>query len=60
MKKKKPKKYFTRKQIADRWECSTRHVDRQIDSGDLIATRLGRLVRVTEADLLDCEHRNRD
>ena len=58
--KEKPKKYFTRRQIADRWGCSTKHVDRRTDSGDLVVTRFGRLIRVSEADLLDCEHRNRD
>lgn len=41
--------------IAVRWNCSEKHVRRLIQQGQLIAHRIGRLVRVTEADLLSYE-----
>ena len=47
--------YWTIPEIADRWQCSERHVRRLIASGQLTAHKFGRLVRVDEADLKVCE-----
>ncbi len=52
-------RYWTVAEIADRWQCSTRHVRRAIASGQLIAHRFGRLVRVSDAHLKACERMNR-
>ncbi len=51
--------YRTVPEIADRWQCSERHVRRVIASGQLTAHRFGRLVRVSEADLRVYERMNR-
>ena len=48
-------RYWTVSEIADRWQCSDRHVRRLIASGQLTAHKFGRLVRVGEADLTVCE-----
>jgi len=39
--------FYTVPQLAFRWSISKRQVDRYIASGDLIATRFGRSVRVS-------------
>ena len=52
-------RYWTIPEIADRWQCSPRHVSRAIASGQLIAHRFGRTVRVSDADLKVCERMNR-
>ncbi|MFQ5757478.1 MAG: helix-turn-helix domain-containing protein [Acidiferrobacterales bacterium] len=52
-------RYLTVPEIADRWQCSKRHVRRVIASSRLTAHRFGRLVRVTEADLEAYERINR-
>ncbi len=51
--------YHTVSQIADQWQCSERQVRRLIASGQLIAHRFGRLLRVSEADKRACERANR-
>ena len=48
-------RFWTVPEIADRWQCSERHVYRTISSGQLTAHRFGRLVRVGEVDLKVCE-----
>jgi excisionase family DNA binding protein len=43
--------YWTRKQVAARFNVSTRTVDRWILDGKLHPTRIGRTVRIAEADI---------
>lgn len=43
--------YYTAKQIAERWQCSTKHVRRAIESGALPAYKLGGILRVGVDDL---------
>lgn len=45
--------------LAERWGVSTRTVQRQIKSGALRAHRIGRLVRISEADAEDFLKLNR-
>ena len=47
----KPARMFSRAEIAELLGVSARTVDRFIKEGDLIAYKLGRSVRVAEADL---------
>jgi excisionase family DNA binding protein len=47
-------------ELAERWGVSTRTVHRQIKSGALRAHRIGRLVRISEADAEDFLKQNRD
>jgi len=47
-------------ELAERWGVSTRTLQRQIKSGALRAHRIGRLVRVSEADAADFLKKNRD
>ena len=42
--------FLTREEVADLLKVSTRTVDRYIDSGALLASKVGRLVRVRRAD----------
>ena len=51
--------FWTIKQLADRWQCSERKVQRVIAKGDLIAHRFGRLVRVSQGDAITYERINR-
>lgn len=44
-------RYYTIKDIAERLRVSERHVRRLIERGDLVATRFGGSVRVSETDL---------
>jgi excisionase family DNA binding protein len=41
---------FTRQELAQRWSCSVRTIDRIITSGALRAYRIGRSIRVAEED----------
>lgn len=43
--------YLTRKQVAERFNVSERTVDRWIKDGKLHPTRLGRTIRISEADI---------
>jgi excisionase family DNA binding protein len=47
-------------ELAERWDVSPRTVQRQIKSGALRARRIGRLVRISDADAEDFLNRNRD
>jgi excisionase family DNA binding protein len=47
-------------EFAERWGVSTRTVQRQIKSGALRAHRIGRLVRISEADAEDFLKQNRE
>jgi len=51
--------YWTVAEIADRWQCSERHVRRVIASGQLTVHKFGHLVRVSDADLRTYERINR-
>ena len=51
--------FWTIKQLADRWQCSEKKVQRMIAKGDLIAHRFGRLVRVSQGDAITYERINR-
>ena len=42
---------YTLEQVADRLQVSVRTLRRWIDAGDLVAHRIGRGLRITEADL---------
>lgn len=52
-------KFLTVDHIADRLAISTRTVRRWIDLGELPVYRLGRAIRVAEADLTDFLSRKR-
>ncbi|WP_244471089.1 helix-turn-helix domain-containing protein [Microvirga massiliensis] len=41
---------LTRHELAERWGCSERTIDRVIASGDLRAHRIGRSIRIAEED----------
>ena len=43
--------YFSVAQVAKRFGCSTKHVRRLIDRGDLIANKFGKLVRISRAEV---------
>ena len=38
--------WFTQQEVAERWNCSVRTVNRHIKAGDITAMRLGSLVRI--------------
>jgi excisionase family DNA binding protein len=44
-------KFFTIAEVAERLHVSTRTVRRWIEAGDLVAHRIGGIVRVAESDL---------
>jgi excisionase family DNA binding protein len=46
--------------LAERWGLSTRTVQRQIKSGALRAHRIGRLVRISDADAEDFLNQKRE
>lgn len=52
-------KFLTMKEVAQRWQVSTRHVQRMIERGDLAVHRQGRLVRISIEDLVMAEARMR-
>ena len=43
--------FYTVLQLAFRWRMSKRQVDRYVASGELIATRFGRSVRISAAEV---------
>ena len=45
-------------ELAERWDVSSRTVQRQINSGALRAHRIGRLVRISDEDAEDFLKRN--
>jgi excisionase family DNA binding protein len=47
-------------ELAERWGVSTRTMRRQIKSGALRAHRIGRLVRISDADAEDFLKQNRE
>jgi excisionase family DNA binding protein len=47
-------------EVAERWELSRRTVERLIKSGALRAHRIGRLVRISDADAEDFLQRSRE
>lgn len=47
----KTKVYHTVKDIAARWETCERSVRREINTGNLVAHRFGRSVRISDDDL---------
>ena len=51
--------FHTVPHIAERWDCSEKHVRREIKKGNLVAHRFGKLVRVGDDDLRRCERMNR-
>jgi excisionase family DNA binding protein len=46
-----PQRFLSIKKVADELGVSTRTVSRWIETGDLVAHKFGRLVRVGEIDL---------
>ncbi|MBS0250973.1 MAG: helix-turn-helix domain-containing protein [Proteobacteria bacterium] len=52
-------KFFTIKKLAERWDMSTRQIQRFIESGDLPAHHIGRSVRIALEDVLIFEARCR-
>lgn len=52
-------KFFTTKKLAERWQMSSRQVQRFIESGDLRAHYMGRSVRIAPEDVLLFELRCR-
>jgi len=53
-------KYYSVKEVAERQGSCERSVRRKIAAGLLIAHRFGRLVRISEDDLLSYERLNRN
>jgi excisionase family DNA binding protein len=49
-------RFWTPKQVADRWLVSARTVRRLIEAGELRACRMGKQIRIRHADLLAYEH----
>jgi excisionase family DNA binding protein len=49
-------RFWTPKQIAERWLVSSRTVRRLIEAGELRACRMGKQIRIRHADLLAYEH----
>jgi excisionase family DNA binding protein len=47
-------------ELAERWGVSSRTVQRQIKSGALRAHRIGRLLRISDADAEDYLRHNRE
>jgi helix-turn-helix protein len=43
--------FYTVSRLAIHWDISERQVHRYIDSGDLIATRFGRSIRISAAEV---------
>jgi excisionase family DNA binding protein len=52
-------RYWTVREIADRWQSSERHVYRAIKNGQLTAHKFGHLLRVSDPDLNNYERVNR-
>lgn len=53
------RRFFTVKQLAARWQMSERQVHRFIQSGTLVAHKLGRSLRIAEDDILLFEWQSR-
>lgn len=51
--------WLTRRQVAELIGCSTKVVDKAIRNGELVAVRVGHLVRITPEALKDFERRSR-
>ncbi len=51
--------FFTVRQIAEDWQCSEKKVRRLIKTGELVAHRFARLIRVSAADRTAYERMNR-
>ena len=49
-------RFWTPKQISERWLVSPRTVRRIIEAGELRAHRMGKQIRIRHADLLAYEH----
>ena len=45
-------KFYTMRQLAERWQRDKRSIDRDIKSGNLIAHKFGKSVRIAEDDVL--------
>ena len=51
-----PERFWTPRQIGERWLVSPRTVRRLIEAGELRACRMGKQIRIRHADLLAYEH----
>ena len=51
--------YYTIAQVAERWQCSEKHVRRLVEAKELVAHKFGNLLRVSDDDLLRYERMNR-
>jgi excisionase family DNA binding protein len=51
--------FFTKRDLATRWKCSTKKLDRLIKAKHLIAHIFGTQVRISRADALAYERANR-
>ena len=45
-------KFYTMRQLAERWQRDKRSIDRDIRSGNLVAHKFGKSVRIAEDDVL--------
>ena len=45
-------KFYTMRQLAERWQRDKRSIDRDIKSGNLVAHKFGKSVRIAEDDVL--------
>ena len=55
-----PTKLLKVGKIADELDCSDKHVRRLIDSGELVAHRIGRLIRIAPKDFETFLKKRRD
>ena len=46
---------LTKEQLAKRWKCSIRHIQRKMASGELRCVKDGKIVRFREADIAQYE-----
>ena len=51
--------FYTFGQIADRWQTSTKTIRRIVKRGDLVAHKIGGQIRISHADLIAAERKNR-
>ena len=48
--------WWTKKELAQRWKCTVRHVERLIASGRIKARHFGRCVRIGQSEIVNYEN----
>ena len=52
-------RFYTMKQLAERWQRNKRSIDRDIKNGDLTVHKFGKSIRISEDDITIYEAINR-